>query len=1040
MIAKMTGGSAVDIAQSYPGNQVSCDRLRGEGLNGYTSRLRDRVIGPRSVVMSEELLAVIRKACPSGLWSLGVKLAREGAVSGITQKPNEITARVKERGRAVSPTVILYPNDEEWDCDCGSKVSPCAHVAATAIVLAQGESEGATSAEHEVSDDAPKPAQMVAAELGYVLSVEHTALRLDRVFVLADGAERKLDLSLADRIARKLDDPPIDPTHDDLTIDRVMGRRGHGDVPFSEIPRVLEALASSKHVTFRGKKVTTTGDSVGAEARLADGEKGGVELVVSPHRSITEVVAMGVALTGETLAPLALTQEYGLRFERLPERRLLPRERLGELVSDVLPALSKKMPVSIETKRLPKPNKELVPRIQMDLAIEGHTLFALPLLVYGEPAVARVDAGRLALMTKRGGAAPVRDEPQERALLVRLRDELSMVPGRRVAFDGKEAARFVERLQRFTADGGDPDEMRELQRELVPKIEVKGDEVDLWFELPEDEDDDRREKGGPRRASAAAVLLAVREGLGVVPLDGGGFARLPDGFLAKHGSKVADLVAAKAETDRVPRTLLPVVAELCDALGAARPASLDRLAPLLAGFDGIPDAPIPDDLTVELRPYQQRGMSWLVFLRDTDLGALLADDMGLGKTVQALAAIRGKTLVVCPKSVVYNWAAEIKRFRPSLRVAHYEGSKRALDDADVTLTTYGLLRLDIDVLGARTWDAVILDEAQAIKNPDSQVARAAYRLDARFRIALSGTPVENRLDELWSLMRFANPGLLGSRDYFDASYTRAIESGDSGAAARLRARIRPFVLRRTKRDVLPELPPRTEAVLVCELEAEERAVYDAVRAATRKEIVEKLSQGGSVLAALEALLRLRQAACHSGLVPGQSAETSSKIERLRAALEELTSEGHRALVFSQWTSLLDKVEPHLVDAGIRFGRLDGSTRDRAAVVTDFQSESGPPVLLLSLKAGGVGLNLTAADHVFLLDPWWNPAAEDQAADRAHRIGQDKPVMIYRLVAKDTVEEGILALQDRKRAIAATALGEAGSAAAITRDDLLALLA
>ncbi len=242
-----------------------------------------------------------------------------------------------------------------------------------------------------------------------------------------------------------------------------------------------------------------------------------------------------------------------------------------------------------------------------------------------------------------------------------------------------------------------------------------------------------------------------------------------------------------------------------------------------------------------------------------------------------------------------------------------------------------------------------------------------------------------------------------------------------------------------KRDVLPELPPRTEAVLHVELDETERSVYDAVRVATKKEVAEKLSQGGSVLAALEALLRLRQASCHPQLVPGQSATTSSKVERLLEALEEVVADGHKALVFSQWTGLLDLVEPHLDNAKIAFTRLDGSTRDRATVVNTFQSANGPPVMLVSLKAGGTGLNLTAADHVFLLDPWWNPAVEDQAADRAHRIGQDRPVIVYRLVAKDTVEERIFALQGRKRALADVALGEAEHAAGITRAELLALL-
>jgi SNF2 family DNA or RNA helicase len=414
--------------------------------------------------------------------------------------------------------------------------------------------------------------------------------------------------------------------------------------------------------------------------------------------------------------------------------------------------------------------------------------------------------------------------------------------------------------------------------------------------------------------------------------------------------------------------------------------------------------------------------------------------MGLGKTLQALCALRGRTLVVCPKSVVYNWAEEIARFRPQLRTAIYHGVRRDLDeDADITLTTYSVLRLDVDRLSQREFDCVVLDEAQAIKNAESQTARAAFRLKGSFRLALSGTPVENRLEELWSLMQFANPGLLGTKSDFQENSVTPIANGNNDAAARLRQKIRPFVLRRMKRDVLPDLPPRSEAVLHVELDETERAVYDAVRVATRVDLAEKLSQGGGVLAALEALLRLRQASCHSGLIPGQTAERSSKVERLLEALEEAVADGHKALVFSQWTSLLDRVEPHLRAADIAFTRLDGSTRDRGAVVSGFQSESGPPVMLVSLKAGGTGLNLTAADHVFLLDPWWNPAVEDQAADRAHRIGQDRPVMVYRMVAKDTVEERILALQSKKRSLADVALGDAAQATAITREDLLALL-
>ncbi len=346
----------------------------------------------------------------------------------------------------------------------------------------------------------------------------------------------------------------------------------------------------------------------------------------------------------------------------------------------------------------------------------------------------------------------------------------------------------------------------------------------------------------------------------------------------------------------------------------------------------------------------------------------------------------------------------------------------------------------METLAAHPWQTLILDEAQAMKNPDSQVARAAGGLEAERRIALTGTPVENRLEELWSLFRVLNPGWLGTRGDFEERTAKPVAQGNTEAAQRLRERIRPFVLRRRKADVAPELPPRTDLVLRVELAPPERAVYDAVRAATLDDVVRQLEGGGGVLAALEALLRLRQACCHPGLVPGQDESIgSSKLALLVDRLLTVAADGHRALVFSQWTSLLDRVEPLLREESLDFVRLDGSTRDRAGVLRRFQADDGPPVFLISLRAGGTGLNLTAADHVFLLDPWWNPAVEEQAADRAHRIGQDRPVFVHRLVARDTVEERILALQAHKRRTAEAALGEADAAAALTRDDLLALL-
>ncbi len=994
-------------------------------------------MAPAPQPQRDAFLALVRKACPPGLWSQGVNLVRAGAVTLSAESGSEATLRVKERGRAVSPTVVLYLEDGEWACDCESRAACCSHAAAAAIAFAQGASAEQTPVEGGAEAEAAPAAP--AATLGYRLGVQHGALQIDRV-VRRGGSESPLPLGLADRIARGITDPPLDPTHDDLTIDRLLIRKVRGDVPLDHIKTAMEALVHAPDVQFRGQPVRTSAEPVFPAARVEDARGGGATLSIVMPEGL-EIVALGTGLVNGTLRPLAETARFGLRFEKLPLVRTFAAPELGSLAAEVLPELERTMEVDVRTSRIPRRERKLRPRVTFELTHELGALHVLPLIVYGEPPVARVDAGKLVMLPQKGGAAPVRDESREHDLALRLRDELSLVPGRRVRYDGGEAARFAAKLEVFQRKDPTAKASGDMadRRELVVKTSFVDGVFDVTFELPPEEGAPAGTP--PARASAAAVAEAYREGLSIVGLEGGGFAHLPLGFLERHGQIVLDLISAKDEAGEVPRVLLPLAAQLFEATGAAVPPSLDKALALVA-TGAVEEAPLASDLRADLRPYQRQGASWITFLRDAELGGgVLADDMGLGKTVQVLSVLSGRTLVVCPKSVVHNWASEIAKFRPALRVARYEGAGRALDpDANVTLVTYGVLRLDTEALGAVAWDAVVLDEAQAIKNPDSQVSRAAYGLRARLKLCLTGTPVENRLEELWSLLRFSAPGLLGGRRDFAERYAAPIERGDTSMIEKLRARTRPFVLRRTKAEVLKDLPPRTESVLYCELSEAERATYDAVRAATKKEVVERLAEGGGVLAALEALLRLRQASCHTGLLPGQEADTSAKVERLLASLEELAADGHRALVFSQWTSLLDRIEPHLEKAGLAHLRLDGSTRDRGAVTEAFQSQSGPPVLLLSLKAGGTGLNLTAADHVFLLDPWWNPAVEEQAADRAHRIGQDKPVMVFRLVAKDTVEERILALQEKKRALAAAAVGEGGGAAAgITKEDLLALL-
>ena len=969
----------------------------------------------------QRLFEAVREAAGPAIWSRGVELVRAGAVIGEAEHEGELVLRVSLRGGILSHAVSLHPGDETWECDCRGTDDPCEHVAAAVIALRRARQEGRSL---------PAPAAGGPGRIGYRFSRVPGGLALERE-VVAGSSRRLLETTLTAVASGRVEGPAFVATPSDLAVERALGPRLRGLVPRETLSRLLAALAGCPDVTLDGRPISVSAERVVPLGRLVDQGEGFL-LYVERDPGLSETFANGAALCGDVLRPIGESGLTGRELEELPRGRAFGPSEVAELVTEVLPELAKRIPLEVRTTRLPRAEAAR-PRLVVDTRREGDALSVLATLVYGDPPSARVDAGRLVHL---GGNVPLRDAAAEARCLRELQDALELVPGHRVWLRGEEAVALAERLRGWrggTVTGGGHAEFFRAAP-LRPRLQLEGDRFDLAFES------EAGPGGARRRAEAAAVLRAWRSGDSFVALDGGGMAPLPADWLARCGGPLADLLAAREVAGKLPAASLPDLGRLCQALGEPPPPELARLRALVEGFEGLPRAALPPDLRAELRAYQRRGVDWLCWMRDAGLGALLADDMGLGKTLQTLCAIRGRTLVVTPTSVLQNWAEEIRRFRPALRASLYHGPRRALDDAaDVVLTTYALLRLDAEKLREERWDSLVLDEAQNIKNPESQTARAAYALEAGFRVALSGTPVENRLDELWSQLHFLNPGLLGSREDFEARYARPIADGQDGVAARLRERIRPFVLRRLKREVAPELPPRTDVVLRCTLSPEERTVYDAVRAAARAEVVEKLRAGAGVMAALEALLRLRQAACHADLVPGQHAETSAKLELLMEELDTVVADGHKALVFSQWTSLLDRVEPRLARAGIPWLRLDGSTPDRADVVRRFQDESGPPVLLSSLKAGGTGLNLTAADHVFLLDPWWNPAAEDQAADRAHRIGQERPVLVYRLVAEETVEERILALQESKRALQAAALGEADAAAGLSRDDLLALL-
>jgi superfamily II DNA or RNA helicase len=574
------------------------------------------------------------------------------------------------------------------------------------------------------------------------------------------------------------------------------------------------------------------------------------------------------------------------------------------------------------------------------------------------------------------------------------------------------------------------------------------------------------------RLSFEAEGVAVsQDELGKCLAEGRRYVRLADGSFARlDAQKVRDVLQRQAEIlatgggqgGKLPLSQAGRVQELLEQVGKSAVSETTReLFAKLKNVDEIKGTKKPRNLKASLRPYQEQGFHWLWFLHEIGAGGVLADDMGLGKTVQTLALLLAvkaadekanrdhpfKALIVAPTSVVTNWLREMDKFAPSLRHALWHGGDRKertdeLEDADVVVTSYALLRRDEELLAKLDLRYAILDEAQQIKNPLSATARAAKRLKADRRLALSGTPIENRLSEIWSIFDYVSPGLLGPLEKFEERYSRPIDGGDQKAATRLRATIHPFILRRTKAEVAKDLPEKIETEQYCELLGEQAALYAAVLKEVRAQVMGEVERQGlarSHIQILAGLTRLRQAACDPRLLnlPRQFAdEDSGKLVALRELIQTCVDGGHKVLVFSQFVSMLTIIRRAMEEDGVPYEYLDGSTKDRAERVENFQRDTGPPVFLISLKAGGSGLNLTAADTVIHFDPWWNPAVEDQATDRTHRIGQTKVVTAYRLVAKGTIEEKILELGAKKRELVGAVLSEdSGGAKKLTKGDL-----
>lgn len=540
-------------------------------------------------------------------------------------------------------------------------------------------------------------------------------------------------------------------------------------------------------------------------------------------------------------------------------------------------------------------------------------------------------------------------------------------------------------------------------------------------------------------------------------LPDGSIAIVPDKWFTQYSTLFS--LADGGKTLKLKKHHIGLINDLAE--DSITNITLSRKLQKLNDFENIAETQMPVHFKGDLRSYQKAGYNWFSFLREYNFGGCLADDMGLGKTIQTLAMLQklkeedqensthSTSLIVMPTSLIYNWLNEAKKFTPKLKIHAHTGTTRNKDvsrfaNFDIIITTYGITRVDIDAFKTFYFSYIILDESQNIKNPSSKSFRAVRSLKSKHKLILSGTPVENSVSDLWTQLTFLNPGLLGTQAFFNEEYVQAIEKKkDEDKARKLQAIIKPFVLRRTKEQVAAELPSKTEQIFYCNMSEDQAAYYEKTKSAYRNDLLNSMDDGTYAkkqVQLLQGLTALRQLANHPVMIDDSYTSDSGKFENVIHTLDNVLKGGHKVLIFSQFVKHLAIFRQYLNEEKIPFAYLDGTTKNRGEIVAEFQQNTALKVFLISIKAGGVGLNLTQADYVFILDPWWNPAVEQQAIDRTHRIGQEKKVFIYKFIAKDTVEEKILALQNRKKRLASSLITtEESFFKSLSKEDISELL-
>ena len=705
--------------------------------------------------------------------------------------------------------------------------------------------------------------------------------------------------------------------------------------------------------------------------------------------------------------------------------------------------------------------KDGVPEVTLNLQERGDYLVLIPTFSYKGYEIRASDKDEIVLQQDDGLVLIRRNKEKENEFLSKVENLHSQFirpeGGTQLALKGAEVLKnnwfflFVDAMKEMKV----PVEGWEVLKNFrfntsKPKTQIYISNGVDWFDAKVDV------VFGDQRVTIAEVKKALQNKQSFVQLQDGSLGVLPDEWIKRY-SMLFRVGENKLDKLRLSKYHISIIDELYESRDETElMIELEEKYEKLREFNRIQKIDPPQHLQSILRPYQESGFHWLNFLSEVGWGGILADDMGLGKTVQALAFLFHikeknsslKALVVCPTTLMFNWENEIKKFTPSLTYHIHHGAQRTRDknffaDYNVIITTYGTLRSDIKLLSDISFDCTILDESQAIKNPQSKVARAAGLLKSKNRLCMSGTPLQNNTFDIYAQMNFLNPGMLGSVEHFRNDFATPIDKfGEKEQKDHLRKLLFPFILRRTKEQVAKDLPEKTETVLFCEMEEEQRKIYDAYRNEYRSKIlgtIEDVGIGQSQLTILQGLMKLRQI-CDSPYIlnePEKLPNASIKLDELTRELEENMGD-HKALVFSQFLGMLALIKARLIELEIPFVYFDGSTAavDREKAVQEFQNNENIRVFLISLKAGGVGLNLTAADYVYIVDPWWNPAVEQQAIDRTHRIGQLNNIFAYRMICKDTIEDKILVLQDRKRALARDLItDDTGFVKTLSREDV-----